>query len=83
MCGSGRDDFCLKTLRTQNGSVPSVDSGFREGHKFASGWIGSAPFRNIEKVVPLVIPRLIEIVCSASVVDRDRKVCIIRRCPHG
>jgi len=82
MCGGGRDDFCPKTLRARNGSVPSVGSGFREGHKFASGWIGSAPFRNLEKVVPWVSPCLIKIVCSASIIDRDRKVCI-SRCKSG
>jgi len=76
--------FCPKTLRARTGSVPSVGDGFREGHTFASGWIGSAPFQNLEKKsFLLVFPCLIEIICFASIVDRDHKVCIIRRCPYG
>jgi len=49
MCDGRRDDFCSKTLLARNGGVPSVGGGFRVGHKFASGWIGSAPFGNLEK----------------------------------
>jgi len=84
LCDGGSEDFSSKTLRARNGSVPSVGSGFREGHKFASEWIGNAPFRNLKKKLFLLVFSyvLIEIICFASIVDRDRKVCIIRRCPH-
>jgi len=52
MCGGGLDDFYPKTLRARNRNVLSVGGGFREDCKFASGRIGSARFRNLEKSRP-------------------------------
>jgi len=73
--------FVRKRCEVETGNVPSVE--LRGVRKFVMGWIGSGPFRNSEKSRPPVSPGLIVIICCASVVDRDHKLYIIRRRPHG
>jgi len=70
--------FVQKRCEVETESIPSVGGGLGEVGKFATGRIGSGPFGNLEKSRSWSLSNaLIEMVCCASIVDGDHKVCII------
>jgi len=77
--GDGRVEFCSKTLRGRNRKCPVGGRGLVEVAKIRTGRFKSYLFGNLEKTRsgwPSDVS--VETSCSASSVDGDRKVCIIR-----